>query len=164
MKYELTSETMTTDDGVTLHRIRARKAFGDVKPGDLGGWIETEDNLSHEGDAWVYGNAQVSGNAQVYGNAKVYGNAQVSGNARVFGDVCLARLICVNRSDGYTFSLLPMSDGSMRISAGCRFFSFEEARDHWTRTRGGTSLGDETMLILDYLERASVMLKPGHNG
>ena len=200
MKYELTDETMTTYNGVKLHRIRAIKAFRDVKPGDLGGWVENEANLSHGGNAWacgnaqVFGNAWVCGNAQVFGNAKIYGNAKIFGNAkvfgdaevfdsawvygnaevhgnakvfgeaRVFGDTRLTRFLSANRSDGYTFTLLPMADGSVRVSAGRRLFSFEEAREHWTRTRGGTPLGDETMLILDYLERASVMLKSGHEG
>lgn len=58
----------------TLYKIEATKditKFG-VKVGDLGGYIEKEENLS--GDAWVYGNAQVSGDARVYGNAQVYGD------------------------------------------------------------------------------------------
>lgn len=139
MKYELTDEKMTTDDGVTLHRIRATKPFRDVKPGDLGGWVETEANLSHEGISWVLD------------NARVYGDARVLDNAR------LTRLIAAVRSDGYPFALLPMADGSVRVSAGCRLFSFEEAREHWTRTRGGTPLGDETMRVLDYLALSSAI-------
>ena len=73
-KYEFTGETKNWI-GRKLHRIRAVRDFGDVKAGDLGGWIEKERNLSHDGDAWVYGNARVYGNAEVYGNARVYGNA-----------------------------------------------------------------------------------------
>jgi carbonic anhydrase/acetyltransferase-like protein (isoleucine patch superfamily) len=57
-----------------------------VKKGDLGGCIEREESLSHEGNAWVSGNALVFENAQVSGNALVSGNARVSGNALVFGD------------------------------------------------------------------------------
>lgn len=101
-KYEITEETLVFD-GHVLHRIKAVRDFGSVKEGDEGGWIEKEENLFHEGcawvhgdalaygnakvygDAWVSGNAQVYGNAQVCGNARVYGNAWVSGNARVYG-------------------------------------------------------------------------------
>ena len=46
-KYELTDKTKVYD-GCTLHRIRALKDFGDVKAGDLGGWIESEKNLLRE--------------------------------------------------------------------------------------------------------------------
>ena len=84
-KYELTNETMVVD-GRTLHRIRALRSFGNVKAGDLGGWIEKEGNLSHSGDAWVAGNAWVASNALVTGNAWVTGDALVAGNAQVTGD------------------------------------------------------------------------------
>ena len=84
-KYELTGECKVYF-GVTLRRIKSLIDFSDVKKGELGGFIEKEENLSHGGDAWVYGNARVSGNARVYGDAWVYGNARVSGNARVYGD------------------------------------------------------------------------------
>ena len=48
-KYELTDETfwLLTHK---LHRIKALKDFGDVKKGDLGGWIEKESNLSQDGN------------------------------------------------------------------------------------------------------------------
>ena len=51
-KYELTEEVMEYE-GVILHRIKALKDFGDVKKGDLGGWIKSEENLSQEGLCWV---------------------------------------------------------------------------------------------------------------
>ena len=84
-KYELTEETFTVF-GKTLYRIRAVRDFGSVKTGEFGGYIEKKENLSHFGDAWIYGDARVFGNARVSGNARVYGNARVSGNARVYGD------------------------------------------------------------------------------
>ena len=85
-KFELTSEFMLTSSGIKLFRVRALVAFGFVKAGDNGGFIEKEENLSQDGTAWVYGDAQVSGNARVSGNAQVYGHAKVSDNARVYGD------------------------------------------------------------------------------
>ena len=90
-KYELTEETVTVY-GKTLYRIRAVRDFGSVKTGEFGGYIEKEENLSHFGDAWVYGNAKVygdarvSGNAWIYGDARVFGNAWAYGNAKVYGD------------------------------------------------------------------------------
>ena len=88
-KFELTSD-FKMYLGMKLFRIKALVDFGNVKAGDLGGYIEKEKNLSHNGNAWVsdnawvYGDARVSGNAWVYGNARVCGNAWVSGNARVY--------------------------------------------------------------------------------
>ena len=97
-KFELLLDDTITIFGIKLFRIKALISFGSVEEGELGGYIEKEDNLSFygnawvSGDAWVYGNAWVSGDAWVYGNAEVsgdawvYGNAEVSGNAMVYGD------------------------------------------------------------------------------
>lgn len=84
-KYKLTDETIKLN-GVTLYRIEALKYFGEIKKGDKGGFIESENNLAHEGDAWVSDNAHVYGDACVFNNAHVYGNAFVSGYAQVYGD------------------------------------------------------------------------------
>ena len=87
-KYELTTETLQLA-GLTLHKIKAVKNFGSVKAGELGGWIESEENLSQADNAWVYNNAKVFDKARVYGDAavsddaKVCGYAAVSDNARV---------------------------------------------------------------------------------
>ena len=105
-----------------LYRIEATRdieKFG-VKAGDLGGYVEKEENLSGNawvsdlamvyGNAWVcddalvcddaqvYGNAWVSGDARVYGSAWVCDTAHVSGDARVYGDawVCDKALVCDN--------------------------------------------------------------------
>ena len=84
-KYELTDEKIEVM-GQTLYRIKALRDLGDVTKGDLGGFVESENNLAHAGNAWVSGDARVYGNAKVYGNARVYGNAWVSGDARVYGN------------------------------------------------------------------------------
>lgn len=84
-KYKLTDETINLN-GATLYRIEALKDFGEIKKGDKGGFIESENNLAHEGNAWVSNNAHVYGNACVFDNAQVYGNAFVSGCAQVYGN------------------------------------------------------------------------------
>ena len=99
-KYEFTGEVKVYE-GRVLHRIKR------IKDGLIGGWIESEENLSHkdscfvydEGmvyddakifdDAVVFGNARVTNNARVYGNAMIYSNAEVCGNVRV----CKGRII-----------------------------------------------------------------------
>lgn len=58
-KYELTEETKTLADGTVLHRIRALLDIPrhGVKAGEIGGFVEGENNLSQDGNAWVYGHA-----------------------------------------------------------------------------------------------------------
>lgn len=80
MKYKLTDETMTTYNGVVLHRIECVESFENVKVGDKGGWLQKEENLSQNGNCWVYENAHVYENALVYGNARVCGNAVINNN------------------------------------------------------------------------------------
>lgn len=48
-KYILTEETKEVG-GHILHKIQAVRDFGDVQKGDLGGWVESEENLSHDVD------------------------------------------------------------------------------------------------------------------
>ena len=100
-KYELTAETKT-EDGKTLYRIKALKSFNTIKVNDLGGFIESERNLSHEGNCWVYDdacvydkafvcdNATIRNNAQVFENAKVSGRAHIYRNAKVSGNAYVA--------------------------------------------------------------------------
>ena len=84
-KYELTDNTKTFC-GYTLHQVRYLRDIGhNITAGDLGGWIEKEENLSQYGDAQVCDNAKVFGDAMVYGNAMVYGDALVCGDAKVCG-------------------------------------------------------------------------------
>lgn len=90
-KYKLTNQTIEYK-GRTLYQIQARKSFAHVSKGDLGGYIEKEDNLSHKGNAWVSENAMIFDQAKIVDNAwisdsaKVYGHAEVSGYARIYGE------------------------------------------------------------------------------
>ena len=91
-KFELTENVKINVFGVKLFRIKAVRSFASVSEGELGGYVEKEENLGHDGDAWVsgdarvYGDARVSGDAWVSGDARVYGDARVCGNAGVYGN------------------------------------------------------------------------------
>ena len=135
-KFELTSETKVVF-GRTLHRIQALISFGNVEAGDLGGWIETEDNLAQDGNAWVCGDARVydnaggGGDARVYGNARVCGNAWVCGDARVYDNawVCGDEKWMVfgpagSRNDFTTF--FACADGSIGVKCGCFYGNLDD--------------------------------------
>lgn len=97
-KYEILKDQAITMNGSTIYRIKALKNFGDVEAGDMGGFVESEDNLSHEGPCWIYGDAMVYHKAKVkdnaivrdyvhvFNNARVMENAIVEGHARVSDD------------------------------------------------------------------------------
>ena len=84
-KYELVKEDSITVDGFTLFRIRALKDFFVVKAGELGGYIEHEGCLSHEGYAWVFDDAKVYNTGKVIENCRVSGNAVVTHGSKVIG-------------------------------------------------------------------------------
>ena len=79
-KYELLADDYLRAGDRTVYRIRALRDFGDVKRGHLGGYVESERNLSHEGECWAYDAAQIYGeNGVVRGNGKARGCAWVMG-------------------------------------------------------------------------------------
>ena len=143
-KFEFTGETKTISllfRTAILHRIRAVAEFGLVKVGDLGGWIEKEENLSHEGKAWVCGDAKVWGNAKVCGDAKVWGNAEVCGDAEVWGnaEVFSASHVLVigaigSRDDFTTF--FRDKDNEITVKCGCFLGKIDKFLEKVTQTHG----------------------------
>ena len=146
-KYELTSETKIVF-GHILYRIKALSSFGCVSAGDLGGFLESEKNLSQNGDAWVYGNAEVSGNARVYGNAEVSGNARVYGNAEVSEIGAIFWIGAVgSRNDTATF--FRCRDGSIKVVCGCFFGNLDEFAKKVRKTHGDNDHAKVYMLAIE---------------
>ena len=75
-KYEFTGKTMI-HEGHTLRQIKALHDFGDIKAGDLGGWIESNYNLSQDGNCWIDCESKVFGNARVDNNLQIFGGAEI---------------------------------------------------------------------------------------
>ena len=125
-KFEFTGETKTISllfRIATLHRIRAVAEFGLVKVGDLGGWIEKEENLSHDGKAWVCGDAKVWGNAKVCGDAKVFSASHVL----VIGAIG-------SRDDFTTF--FRDKDNEITVKCGCFLGKIDKFLEKVTQTHG----------------------------
>ena len=83
-KYEITD--IAHEQYPFLHRIRALRDIGEeVKAGDLGGFVESETNLSFEkdDDTWIFNNAIVAGEAVADKGAQLRQNAIVCGCAYV---------------------------------------------------------------------------------
>ena len=133
-KFELTSEFNLNFFGRKFFRIKALvniERYG-VKAGDLGGWVEKEDNLSQSGNAWVSGNAEVSGNACVSGDADY---AVIKGFGTVYRPTTFFRC----------------HDGEVRVTCGCFYGTIDEFREQVKRTRKG-KVADEYLKIADLME------------
>ena len=149
-KFELTSETKAFF-GETLYRIRALISFGDVSAGDLGGFVEKEENLDQYGDAWVSGNAMVSGDAMVSGNARVAGNARVDKIGAIFWVGAVG-----SRNDTTTF--FKCKDGKVRVTCGCFFGDLTEFAEKVNETHGDNEHGKVYMLAIE-MAKARISLE-----
>jgi hypothetical protein len=88
-KYEVLAHDSVVVGQRRLFRIRAVRDFGDIRRGDVGGYIECEANLCHFGNSWVHDVAQVYGSgAVVRDNARVRGEAWVLGRVEGDAEVC----------------------------------------------------------------------------
>ena len=150
-KFKLTSEFIVDISGVKLFRIKALIEFGNVKAGDLGGYIEKEENLSHMGNAWVSGNAQVFGDARVFGNAWVSGDAWVSGNAQVSGDKDYAYAHGFG-SCNRTTTFFRLKDGDVGVRCGCFYGTLAQFRDNVCETHGETKKAQEYLMLADLMD------------
>lgn len=135
-----------------VYRIQALRDFGDVKKGDLGGYIQTQKNLSHSGTCWVYDNSIVGDDSKVKDNAKVMGeailraeaivskNAVVKNNAKVGGSAVITDNAVVEFTDingenvvkdnavlykGEIWGDLIVS-GNAKLSGGFIFFGYKQ--------------------------------------
>lgn len=102
-KYAFTGETrehflhigLTSRDtrSVILHQIHALRDIPrhGVRAGDLGGWIESEDNLSQDGGAWIDRRVKVWGEARVTGDAALSGYIELSGPVAIGSGVADSR-------------------------------------------------------------------------
>ena len=136
-KYELTEEFEEIEtwrkgwlQKIKVYRIRALRAFADVKIGDLGGFVETKQNLSNMGNAWVYGNARVCDNAKVYGNANIFWCSSI-------GSRHATTTMFRNKDDGIT------------VTCGCFMGTLEEFAARVEEEHGENIFGKEYKLLIE---------------
>lgn len=128
-KYELTTNTKMLF-GRKLFQIKALVSFGDVTAGDLGGYIEKEENLSHDGTAWVYG------------DARVYGNARVSGDADY---ICFKGFGSENRNT----TMFRTKNGDVYVCCGCFTGSLKKFTEKVKETHGNSKYAKEYLACVE---------------
>lgn len=143
-KFELTTDTIIFL-GRKLFRIKALINFGNIKKDDLGGYVEKESNLAHDGNAWVYGNAEVCGDAEVYGNAEVCGNAWVYGNADY---LCFKGFGSENRNTTF----FKCNDGHVHVSCGCFSGTLSEFEQKVKETHGENKFAKEYLTAIELVK------------
>ena len=128
-KFELTTDSIKIN-GVTLYRIKSLIDFEDVKAGDLGGYVEKEENLSQYGSAWVSDNAFVLGNARVSDNADyIY--------LKGFG------------SHSRSTTMFREKSGNICVSCGCFSGTLEEFENKVKETHGNNKFAREYLALVE---------------
>lgn len=84
-KYGFSTTDRICYKGHNLRRIVALTDFADVKKGDVGGYVESEANLTQDGESWIYDDAIVMDDAVVDQDAQVRGKAVVDKKAKISG-------------------------------------------------------------------------------
>lgn len=131
-KYRLTEET-TKVGNRPLYRIQALRDFGNVKEGDIGGYIESEKNLSQDGNAWV------SGDARFYGNADI----------KKTGDICSMSGF---GSEYRTTTAFRTKNGDVHVSCGCFQGNLEAFCQRVESTHGNNLYGREYKKMIEMLK------------
>ena len=118
-KYEITK--IAHPQYPWLHRIRAlRDVRENVRAGDLGGFVQSEENLSHEGQSWIADNAVAAEEAYVHGDAILWdhscirGSAAISGPSRVGGNAII---------EDYAIITAGYIHGDVHISGNAKLFA-----------------------------------------
>jgi len=95
-KYRLTDTLQRRWDGTVLYQIEALREGWWGPTGTRGGWVQSDHNLSQDGESWIAGNAQVFDqgrvleDACVFDQARVFHAAHIRGRARLLGDVWIS--------------------------------------------------------------------------
>ena len=144
-KFELTDNFVINAFGIKLFQIKCTKSFKYANEGDLGGYVEKEDNLSQSGDAWVSVDARVSGNAWVSGDAQEYGNARVENNHMHCGFDCFGS--CNRHTHAYK-----TKGNKVEITCGCFRGSLEEFEKKVEETHKGTIYEKQYKAIINLIK------------
>lgn len=81
-KYKFVGEKKEVQNTM-LQQIQYTRSFAGIVAGQMGGFVEGEHNLSHEGNCFISEGSFVFGNARVTDDAIVKGVSMVKDNARV---------------------------------------------------------------------------------
>ena len=104
-KYELTDIRQSVSiSGESLYRIKALKEFVNeatgvvIEKGQLGGFVQSESNLSQDGTCWIDDNARVFNNAKVTDNAYIGDEAMINKNVEVTDNAVVKESVWITQN------------------------------------------------------------------
>lgn len=152
-KYEIT--TISHPEYPWLHRIRALWEFRPgVRPGDLGGFVQSEENLSQEGTCWLFDDAILCGESYMDQQAVAEGSALVRGSAFVSGTAAVRDTAVV---DDHVILMAGIVMGNAHV-AGYSEVTASTETGAVPRIEGGNVYGDVSGAIQ---VKENVVILPG---
>jgi len=143
MKYELTATSLHNSRHNGLFQIKALKDFGHIKKGQLGGFVQSEHNLSQEGNCWIYPNASASDKSRVLDNAILRDFASLKDHARIYN-----RAVMLDNAKLEGFTSLA-GDVIMKDNSFMEGYASAEADDVICRSPGYLHLDNVRITITD---------------
>ena len=122
-KYKILKDDFRIIDGVKVYRIQALKSFANVKKGDLGGFIQSEANLSQQNTCWIYDVSVVKDEVKVLDDAKVFSNSILRGvftveDACRIADSIIKVKLCGSIKDGIYLCETNINSYTMTLKTG----------------------------------------------
>ena len=106
-------------ESIVMRQIIALRDFADVTAGTLGGWVDDENALSHDGNCWIYDeNSLVYAGAKIEENARLIDSCEVSHQAIICGN---ARVLASRIGQGARLSGNVTVDNA-RVHGHCHLF------------------------------------------
>ena len=106
-KYKLDKSDTISANGKKCYRIVALRSFSDVKEGDEGGYVGSYNNLSQDGNCWIYDDAIVfGGGTSVEDNATIRGYVTITDKSKIYGNAKVSNIkhkkgISIERTEIY---------------------------------------------------------------
>lgn len=133
-KYQLLKSNRTSPDGAPLYQIKSNCDFSDVKKGELGGYVQSEKNLSQYDDSWIY-DGEVTGDVYINGNTKVgasekegqgvarFGNSLVVDNSSLYGGTIESKNAHIKNTVAHDIEIKGNNNVDIKSSqvSGCQF-------------------------------------------
>lgn len=134
---------------INVFRIKALIDMPDINvyKGDVGGFVQSENNLSQKGNCWIFDDAVVCGSAEVLDAAQIRNNAIV-----IDGKVSNERVV---------------KDNTIVINASIRDKStiYEQATLYGSKMNGNAEIfGNAFVFCMDILDNAKIYDNAEHHG
>lgn len=135
-KYEILKDDYRLIGDTKIYRIRllVDGVVPLARKGDLGGFVQSEDNLDQEGTCWLYNNAIAMECARVCENAKLYDYSIIFEYARAKGNAIMKNY---SRVFGYS-----------TITGECSIEDYSIVKGEYSIVKGDTMMFDHSVIAL----------------